>query len=279
MALADFRYGKGRVRVMRLGRASPVHQVRELSFQVLLHGGFERSFTDADNRSVIATDTIKNIVGALAHDHLTDENEAFVQKVASFFLEKYPHVSSVDVDAVETRWHRLSIDGAPHDHAFTLDGNGKSTVGVRASREGSVTKSGVVGFTFMKTTESGWTDFHTDEYRTLADTTDRIAATSMESSWTWTRPPASYEAANKLILDTALKVFATTYSHGVQDSLYRMGEAVLEAVPEMGDISFACPNKHYIPINLAPFKRENRGQVFLPTDEPHGQIEATVSRG
>jgi urate oxidase len=58
-----------------------------------------------------------------------------------------------------------------------------------------------------------------------------------------------------------------------------MGMAVLEAVPEVEQIHMACPNKHYILINLSPFGLENNNQVFLPTDEPHGQIECTVGRG
>ena len=72
--------------------------------------------------------------------------------------------------------------------------------------------------------------------------------------------------------------FAGTYSNSVQDSLYRMGEAALAAVPEISEISLACPNKHYILMSLKPFGIENRNQVFLPTDEPHGQIECTVAR-
>jgi urate oxidase len=75
-----------------------------------------------------------------------------------------------------------------------------------------------------------------------------------------------------------LKVFATTYSPSVQNSLYLMGSAALEAVPEIATISIACPNKHYLPINLKPFARDNPNVVFTPTDEPHGQIECTMSR-
>ena len=80
------------------------------------------------------------------------------------------------------------------------------------------------------------------------------------------------------ILETLLTVFATTYSRSVQDSMYRMGEAALAAVRELADISFAMPNKHYVPIDLTPFGLDNSGAVFLPTDEPFGRIEATISR-
>ena len=77
---------------------------------------------------------------------------------------------------------------------------------------------------------------------------------------------------------TMLEVFATTYSESVQDSLYRMGMAALAAVPELADITLACPNKHYLLINLQPFGLNNENVVFLPTDDPHGQIECTVAR-
>ena len=105
-----------------------------------------------------------------------------------------------------------------------------------------------------------------------------MAATSMLSPWSWSKAPTDYPAANAAILEVMLETFATTYSESMQDSLYRMGDAALAAVPEIGEISLACPNKHYLLINLAPFGLDNDNQVFLPTDEPHGQIECTVGR-
>lgn len=100
----------------------------------------------------------------------------------------------------------------------------------------------------------------------------------MEASWRWRAAPADHGAANARLLEVMLGVFATTYSESVQDSLYRMATAALEAVPEVLDISLACPNKHYLLIDLSPFGLDNGNQVFLPTDEPHGQIECTVGR-
>ena len=32
-------------------------------------------------------------------------------------------------------------------------------------------------------------------------------------------------------------------------------------------------------MNLSAFGLDNNNDVFLPTDEPHGQIECTVGRG
>jgi urate oxidase len=57
-----------------------------------------------------------------------------------------------------------------------------------------------------------------------------------------------------------------------------MGEAALKAAPSISKITLAMPNKHCLLINLAPFGIENRNELFVPTDEPHGQIEGTITR-
>ncbi|NEU12840.1 urate oxidase [Methylobacterium sp. BTF04] len=278
MALTTGSYGKGRVRVLRLARGGDHHTVRELTVKVMLEGDFSAAWTSGDNRTVIATDSIKNIVNITAAKHVEAGNEAFVGHVAALFLERYAQVSAVTVEALETRWLRRTIGGAPHAHTFTLDGNGQPFVRVAADRGGSVLQSGLRGYTLMKTTASGWVDFVDDEYRTLPDTSDRICATSMDATWTWAMAPADYDEANARVLDTLITVFGTTYSAGVQDSMFRMGEAVLGALPEIAEIGFAMPNKHYIPMNLTAFGIANDGSVFLPTDDPHGQIEATIGR-
>lgn len=279
MPLTASRYGKGRVRVMRLTRDGDHHTPRELTLTVLMKGAFDAAWTSGDNRACVATDSVKNICNVVAARNLSLDKEAFVEALAQTFLDTYPQVEELDVEATETRWLRHSFDGVPHGHTFTLDGSGSGYVRLVASRAGAVLRSGLRGFTFMKTTGSGWVDFVDDGYRTLPDTTDRIAATAMDATWTWSGVPADYEAANARVLERLIAVFGTTYSLGVQDSMYRMGEAVLAAIPEIAEIGFAMPNKHYIPINLAPFGLENPGTVFLPTDEPHGQIEATIARG
>ena len=38
------------------------------------------------------------------------------------------------------------------------------------------------------------------------------------------------------------------------------------------------PNQHCLLINLSPFGLENKNELFVPTNEPHGQIEGTVER-
>ena len=278
MPLISSRYGKGRVRVMRVHRQGEYNEVRDLSVQVMLEGGFGCAYTNADNRTSVATDTIKNIVYIVARENMQAETESFAQALAGRFLERYEQVASVRVTTAETRWTRASFDGAPHPHSFTLDGNGKPAAEVVATRQSAAITSGIAGYTLMKSTQSGWVDYVMDEYTTLAPTADRIAATAMDASWTWRATPAGYAEANAAILSTMLREFATTYSHSVQDSLYRMGEAALAAVPELATVRMACPNKHYIPMNLDRFGLSADNMIFIATDEPHGQIECQVGR-
>jgi len=279
MPLISQTHGKGRVRVLRIARhPDGTQSVRELSLHVMLRGDFARSYTDADNARTLSTDTMKNLVNIVAREEPDTPNEPFLHAICRRFLARYETVEGVTVAAHETRWARMTAGGAPAAHAFTLDGNGRPYARVTATRGTAETESGISGLTFMKSTASGWAGFWKDSYTTIPPTDDRIAATALDARWTWTAEPGSHEAANAAVLDTMLAVFAGTYSHSLQDSLYRMAEAALARVPEIGRVSLAAPNKHYLLVDLSPFGLTNENRVFLPTDEPHGQIECVVGR-
>jgi urate oxidase len=280
MPLIKNRYGKGRVRVMRIHRDGERHEVSQLNVKAMVEGDFSRVYTHADNSTAVSTDTIKNVVNIVARQNTGLGTEEFCQVLARKYLDTYPQIASVAITAHETKWSRLSFGGKPHPHSFILDSNGKPFVEVTSVRGGASTlTSGIDGFTFMKSTQSGWENYVKDTYTTIPPTNDRMCATSMLASWKWSAKPANYAASNARILATLLEVFGTTYSFSVQDSLYRMGEAALAAVSEISEISMACPNMHFILMNLSAFGLDNNNDVFLPTDEPHGQIECTVGRG
>src|SRR5260221_476791 len=233
MPLIKNRYGKGRVRVMRIHRDGDRHEVSQLNVKAMIEGDFARAYTDADNSTSVSTDTIKNVVNIVARENTGLCTEEFSQVLATKYLDTYPQIASVALTVHETKWSRLSFGGKPHPHSFVLDSNGKPTVEVSAIRGGAATmSSGIDGFAFMKSTQSGWENYLKDSYTTIPPTADRMCATSMVATWKWSGRPANYPATNNKILDTLLEVFAMTYSKSVQDSLYRMGEAALAAVPQ-----------------------------------------------
>ena len=282
MPFVGQRYGKANVRVLRVDRARPRHQVREARVTVALAGDFSRAYTAADNSGVVPTDTMKNLVNVLAAEHLDAANEPFALAVAQCFLDRYRQVTEARVEVEEAVWTRLRVDGQPHDHGFVRSESGAPFARVTATRSTREVVGGVRGLAIMKTTGSGFVDYAQDEYTTLAPTTDRILATRMTAAWRFAGggldAGGDYGTAAAAIREAALRVFAATYSHSVQDSLYRMGEAALAAAPAVVEITLSMPNVHYLPIDLSPFGRDARGALFLPTDEPNGQIEATVRR-
>lgn len=278
MKLTNHLYGKAHVRVLKVTRDGAKHSLKELDVQVMLHGDFDASYTKADNKLVVATDSMKNTVNVFAKEKLGTETEPFGVALAEHFIQTYAHVDRAEITLSEHRWERLTIAGQPHPHSFTERGSSRPTARVFATHDGTVVESGIEDLLVLKSTASAFEDFLRDKFTTLPETSDRVFATKLKAVWTFDRSPASYTATNQNILDAMLKAFAENFSPSVQVTLFQMGEAALQAAPEVKKIHLAMPNKHCLLINLAPFGLENQNELFVPTDEPHGQIEGTVER-
>jgi len=274
--LARNSYGKSRVRLTKVERHADRHDLFEWSLDIQLTGDFAPAYAVGDNRQVVATDTIKNIVYALAADGPLGSPEAFAVTLARHYL-KYPQVASAEVRVRVEPWARAEVGGWPHAHAFVAGGGGTRTGVVVGSRGGEQVAGGLTDLLVLKTTDSAWRDFHRDEYRTLPDADDRILATSLTADWTYTRLAdwnAAYDTARTALIET----FARHKSLGAQHTLHAMGQAVLAAIPEVDEITLTMPNRHRIPFNLEPLGRANTNSVFVATDEPHGLISGTIRR-
>src|SRR3954453_14472265 len=211
MKLIANRYGKERVRVMKILRDGPTHTIKEVDVTALLTGDFAAVYTSADNSKVVATDTIKNTVNVLAKEHLGEQIERFAQILARHFLSRYEQVASADVEITSRDWQRLQIDGAPHPHSFRAGSKARGWTRVLATRNAQETQSGIRDLVILKSTASGWEGYPRDEFTTLPETNDRILATSFEATWTWSSAPANYNSANESILNAMLGVFAKEY--------------------------------------------------------------------
>src|SRR6266404_709976 len=107
MPLTWNRYGKARIRLVKLRRARDPHELIDLTIDVQLEGAFDAVYVDGDNRPCLPTDTMKNTVYALARQDPIQHVEAFALRLADHFLAK-PAVSRVRISAVEQPWGRLS---------------------------------------------------------------------------------------------------------------------------------------------------------------------------
>jgi urate oxidase len=278
MKLSVHQYGKGRVRVARIRREGPRHSIHEVEVQVMLRGGFASSYTEGDNSLVVPTDTMKNTVNVLAQTELGDEIERFGLALGRHFLATYSQIAECTVTLSEKSWTRLELDGTPHSHAFTGNDSSHPWASVTVSRTTAAVSSGIRDLLVLKTTGSGFEGFPKCDLTTLPETSERIFSTMVAATWDFAKEPHSYAAAREKAIDAMMRVFANNYSPSVQTTLHEMAQAALEAVPEMSRIRLNLPNKHYLLVNFTPFDRQNANEVFTPTDEPHGQIEAVVER-
>jgi urate oxidase len=278
MRLGSHLYGKARVRVLKILRAQDRQSINEITVAAMLEGDFESSYTAADNTKVVATDTIKNTVNILAKEHLGEEIEPFALKLAEHFLERYKQVRSARIDIDQRDWRRMQVNGKPHPHSFLAGSDAKNFTRVMRRRDSHTIESGIRDLIILKSTGSGFEKYPRDEFTTLPETADRILATSLRAAWTFAKEPTSYRDQNDKIISAMLKIFADEYSPSAQTTLFQMGTAALEVCPEISRVELAMPNKHYLLVNLSPFGLENKNEVFTPTDEPHGQIEAVITR-
>jgi urate oxidase len=276
--LVSNRYGKARVRVLKILRKGATHTIKDVEVAVLLQGEFESSYTSGDNSKVVPTDTIKNTINVLAKENLGHEIERFAIHLAEHFLKKYPQVHSAQIDIAERDWRRMEISGQHHPHSFVSGGEARMFARAVCGRDSRTIQSGIRDLLILKSTGSGFENYPKDEFTTLRETSDRILATSFSATWTFEKLPENFRAANEAILSAMLTVFAENFSPSAQTTLFQMGEAALAACSEIGHVDLTMPNKHCLLIDLAPFGLENKNEVFVPTDEPHGQIEASVTR-
>eukprot|EP01018_Ginkgo_biloba_P012282 Gb_00687 [translate_table: standard] len=94
--------------------------------------------------------------------------------------------------------------------------------------------------------------------------------------------PSCYIKAYNAVKKTLVDVFfgpphEGVYSPSVQNTLYCMAQAVLHRFPEIESIHLSMPNIHFLPANLPNIVKFDH-DVYVPTDEPHGTIEASLSR-
>lgn len=274
------RYGKARVRVAKVVRgADGVHDLREFTIDVLATGDFAACFAAGDNAHILPTDTIKNTVYALASKHEIRTAEEFGALIGQHLLTQSPFMSAVTATLSELSWERIAVDGRPHAHSFMHRQPYRWTAEVTTPRDGAPRfTSGVDDVRVIKTTASAFSGYLKDAWTTLPETRDRFFSTLMKARWDFRAGPAHFREANAAALEAMLRVFATDFSESVQATLFSMGRAAMTAVAEIERVTLALPNRHYLSVPFASLGLEDRREVFVPTDEPQGQIEATVER-
>jgi urate oxidase len=274
VVLGPNNYGKSEVRLVKVDRGADRHELRDLTVDVALSGEFEAAHVRGDNTGLLATDTMRNTVYALARKHPVDSPESFAIALVKHFLDAGPSVTRAQVRIVEHPWARLGS----HPHAFQRASGGRHVATVTGDGTDLAVEAGIDDLLVLKTTGSGWEGYLHEQYTSLKETADRIMSTVVTARWNYRDAQVDFGPIWEAVRATILDAFGDHYSPSVQFTLYRMGEAVLDAHPEVERIHFSLPNKHHLLYDLSRFGLDNPNEIFHATTEPYGLIEGTVER-
>jgi urate oxidase len=222
---------------------------------------------------------MKNTVYYLAHLSKAEHIEGFATELVTYLLENNPQVTEAGASIAASLWGPLVGGGQMHGTAFVQVGNARETTSVMGQRGEAVSvASGFRDLSILKTAKSGFAGYIKDRLTTLKETQDRLLGTLASGEWKYAAEGVDYKAARRLISDAVLHAFAIHDSLSVQQTLYAMGKAAIEAERSISEIHLSMPNKHCNLVDLSPFGLDNPNHIFVPTDEPHGSIEATLRR-
>ncbi|WP_427016883.1 factor-independent urate hydroxylase [Pseudarthrobacter sp. P1] len=270
-------YGKAEVRLVKVTRDTDRHEIEDLNVTSQLRGDFAEAHLTGDNAHVVATDTQKNTVYALAREGVGSP-EAFLLRLAEHFTSSFDWVSGGRWAAEQYSWDRIQANGIGHEHSFVRNGQEIRTAVLVVDGENKHLIAGLKDLTVLKTTQSGFVGYPKDKYTTLAETTDRILATDVSARWRFNTTEVDFNKSYSDVKALLLEAFTGGYSHALQQTLFEMGQKVLLAHPEIDEIKFSMPNKHHFLVDLSPFGLDNPNEVFFAADRPYGLIEATVLR-
>jgi urate oxidase len=282
ITLGPNQYGKAEVRVVAVDRSGPRHALVDLNVSSSLRGDFAAAHTAGDNAHVLTTDAQKNTVFAFARDGVGTPEE-FGLRLARHFAGSYDWISGARVAVESYGWERIAVGGAEHDHSFRKAGAEVRTAVVTVDGDDAHVLAGLTGLVVLKTTGSEFWGFPRDRYTTLAETDDRILATAVTARWRYTSLDVDFDASFAGVRNALLETFASTHSLALQQSLYAMGEAVLERFPQVAEIRMSMPNRHHFLQDLSAFGLDNAPDgkgavVYHADDRPYGLIEGTVLR-
>ncbi|MEU3621911.1 urate oxidase [Amycolatopsis coloradensis] len=274
ITLGPNQYGKAEVRLVTVRREGAVHHLKDLTVSTSLRGDLAATHLTGDNADVVATDTQKNTVYAFAKESPVGEIEDFALRLGRHFVDAFEHISGARVLIDEHGWNRIS----GHEHAFSLAGSEKRTTAVTIQDGQAWVVSGLDDLVVLKSTGSEFHGFPRDEYTTLAETNDRILATAVTARWRYQGDGIDWAASHAEVRRILLETFADKHSLSLQQTLYAMGEAVLEEREEVAEVRLSLPNKHHFLVDLSPFGLKNDNEVFHAADRPYGLIEGVVLR-
>ena len=238
---------------------------------------FLPSYTEGDNRDVVATDTMKNFVYAMALEYPGATTEGLAAFLARRFLDTYHHVRRVRVRIEEVPFRDLS------DKLLEPSAGDRGVATVDAAREGLVdVECGRLDLRLIKLTGSAFAAFQRDRFTTLPEVQDRPLHIYLDVRWRYldAESPLSGEAAglvpSEQVRDLVAHTFDRFVSMSIQHLVHEMGQRLLERFGRLSEVSFSAQNRLWDTSGIS--ERDPKVRVFSNPKPAHGYISLRMGR-
>ena len=284
IVLGPIQYGKAETRVVRIVRDTARHEITDLNVSSALRGPFGPALPRGRPVERAADRHAEAQRVRVGEEGATDPIEGYGLALAHHFVDDVEPVEGARIEIERYDWTRVEIDGTPHDHTFVRTGQEVRTAAVTLEPGATHVVQGFKDLIVLKSTGSHFKDFLVDEYTTLQPTDDRIMATSLTAQWRVTDPAADldWNAMYAGVKAAMIEQFATLDSFALQQTLWHMGRAALEAYPEIAEIRLVAPNKHHFVYDFSRFDEDEpeRGlQRGRPPLRPDPGLRGPGGRG
>lgn len=193
--------------------------------------------------------------------------------MAGYLVDEYESVDRARVDVEAATWVPLQAD------AFRRDGGSLRTATGVVSAEGERhVLGGLRGLALLKSANSGFSGFLRDRWMTLPETDDRILASSVRAGWRFSSLEVDFDEQHGQATDAISGAFARHHSESLQQTLYQMGAALLDACSAVDEVRLSMPNLHHLLVDLSGVGLDNPNVVFHADDRPYGLIEGVLVR-
>jgi urate oxidase len=253
---------------------------------------FLPAYTEGDNRLVVATDSMKNLVFAKALEYPGATLEGFLRFLGERFLETYAQMEWLRLAAHELPFDALRVptDGAGFGASPVLFGqmrDDRAMASLELFRadgrvQARALRCGREGLRLIKLTGSSFAQFVRDEFTTLPEVVDRPLFIYVDVFWTYLDPsaaaadePTGYVAPEQ-VRDVVATVFHQFVSMSIQHLVHEMGQRLLQRFPSLASVSFEAQNRLWD--TMLVDESDPTHKVYGDPRPPYGSIGLTLTR-
>jgi urate oxidase len=247
----EISYGKAHVLFYRLGGRDVAPLAASVDIDVF-GKRFVSAYTEGDNREVIATDTMKNFIYAMAAEYTGSTLLGLCAFLGRRFIETYPLMEALRVTAREVPLDAAAGERGPSDVLFRSTRGDRAVAqvavdGVGGKPEITAARSGWEDMALVKTTGSSFATFARDDYTTLPDLTDRPLTIRMSVYWRYGDLKDGVAEGPgflgpRAVRDEIERIFHDFNSRSIQHLVHEIGARLFAAHPQLAEIEFVAEN-------------------------------------